>query len=237
LAALRVCSGVYPLPKRTKKQKQEMEQQILSFVTTPAASVVIAAGVAVLAIPHAIKYLIRATELQGLPYVAMLPERIGNAISEHAKETRKAIDDEKKDEWHEANPDVTTLDIDVPAKSGDPYTDYLNLVGLPLSTVLLVVGDNTALAAYRSPVLGSFSSWRYYGVREINNQKYWILIPKGIGVTYKVKVVIDTEAPDEHGLCTGGYTYSKSGDVCEKFITELKILEPIMIWPVYGFTL
>jgi len=218
---------VYRLPKRTKKQKQEMEQQILSFVATPAASFVIAAGVAVVAIPHVIKYLVRAAELQGLPYVAMLPERIGNAISDHAKETRQNIEEKKADEWHEANPDVTTLDIDIPAKSGDPYVDYLTTVGLPPSTVLLVVGDWAGLGAYHR-VLGG--DWNYYGTRIINGQEYWILVPKHIAVYYIKEVVVDTEAPDEHGLCTGGYTYSKSGDVCEKIFREQIQLLP-MIWP------
>jgi len=224
------------MPKKNKQQ-QEMEKQLLAFAASPAISTLIAVGGAIYAIPYAMKYLVRNAEMQGLPYVAMLPERIGNAISDHAKATREALDEEEKEEWHEANPDVTTLDIDVPAKSGDPYTDYLNQVGLPLSSVLLRVGDDEALAAYRSPVLGAFSSWRYYGIRRINNQNYWLLIPKGIGVTYKVEVLsdIDTEPQDEHGLCRGGYTASEG--ICKKIITELKVLEPIMVWPVYGLTL
>lgn len=198
------------MPKKTssrsaalKKQKNQVrEQQILSFAATPAGSVIIAAGVAVVALPHAMRYLISAMETQGLPYVTMLPERIGQAIADHAKATRKEIEEEKEKDWHESNPDVTTEDIDIPARTGDPYTDYLNFVGLPLSSVLLVVNDWTALAAYHRVVGGD---WKYYGRRVINNQSYWLLVPKNINVFWKKTVVIDTQEPDEYGLCNVGY--------------------------------
>lgn len=217
--------------KKATPKRQEMESQLLAFAGTGPGSLVLAAGIAVVAIPHAIKYLVRAAELQGLPYVAMLPERIGNAISDHAKATREKLDEKKADEWHEANPDVTTMDIDIPARSGDPYVDYLTTVGLPPSTVLLVVGDWAGLGAYHR-VLGG--DWNYYGTRIINGQEYWILVPKHIAVYYIKEVLVDTEAPDEHGLCTGGYTYSKSGDVCEKIFREQIQLLP-MIWPSISY--
>jgi len=219
------------LPKQTKKQKQEREQQLLSFIATPAASLVIAAGAAVIAIPHVIGYLVRAAELQGLPYVAMLPERIGNAISDHAKATREKLDEKKAEDWHEANPDVTTMNIDVPARSGDPYVDYLTLVGLPLSTVLLVVGDWAGLGAYHRVVGGD---WNYYGTRMINGQEYWLLVPKNIAVYYKEKIILDTEEPDEHGLCRVGYTYSASENICEKSIVE-QIQLSQRVWPSQRF--
>lgn len=208
-------------------KQQQVESQLLAFASTGPGSLVIAVGLAVVAIPHAIKYLVSAAEIQGLPYVAMLPERIGNAVADHAKATREKMDQKKADEWHESNPDVTTMDIDVPARSGDPYVDYLTLVGLPPSTVLLVVGDWAGLGAYHR-VLGG--DWNYYGTRVINGQEYWILVPKNIAVFFKKEVVVDTVAPDEHGLCRGGYRLDSAGTTCEKIFTEQIQLLP-MRWP------
>jgi len=216
------------------KKNQQMEEQIVAFAGTTAGSVVVAAGILVVGIPYAIKYLVKAAEEQALPYAAMLGSAIGDQIAAHGKATAEALKKKKADIWHEANPDVTQQDIDVPARSGDPYTDYLKEVGLPLSTVLVLVTDKEAIAAYQHS--GEFD---LYFSRIINGQHYYIIVPKGIKVYIKVDKVI-WESADEHGLCNVGFETTTRdaqgfplppGAVgCKKTITESVLLTPSG-WP------
>ena len=211
-----------------------MEEQIVAFAGTTAGSVVVAAGILVVGIPYAIKYLVKAAEEQALPYAAMLGGAIGDRITAHAKATAEALKKKKADVWHEANPDVTQQDIDVPARSGDPYTDYLKQVGLPLSTVLVLVTDKEALAVYQHS--GEFN---LYGTRRINEQHYYIVVPKGINVFVKVQKII-WESADEHGLCNVGFETVKVDAQgfplppgvlgCKKTITESLLITP-SVWP------
>ena len=211
-----------------------MEEQIVAFAGTTAGSVVVAAGIMVVGIPYAIKYLVKAAEEQALPYAAMLGGAIGDRITAHAKATAEALKKKKADVWHEANPDVTQQDIDVPARSGDPYTDYLKQVGLPLSTVLVLVTDKEALAVYQHS--GEFN---LYGTRRINEQHYYIVVPKGINVFVKVQKII-WESADEHGLCNVGFETVKVDAQgfplppgvlgCKKTITESLLITP-SVWP------
>ena len=211
-----------------------MEEQIVAFAGTTAGSVVVAAGIMVVGIPYAIKYLVKAAEEQALPYAAMLGGAIGDRITAHAKATAEALKKKKADAWHEANPDVTQEDIDVPARTGDPYTDYLKQVGLPLSTVLVLVGDKEGLAVYQHS-----GEWNLYGTRRINEQHYYIVVPKGINVFVKVQKII-WESADEHGLCNVGFETVKvdahgfalpPGVVgCKKTITESLLVTP-SVWP------
>ena len=211
-----------------------MEEQIVAFAGTTAGSVVVAAGIMVVGIPYAIKYLVKAAEEQALPYAAMLGGAVGDRVTAHAKATAEALKKKRADAWHEANPDVTQQDIDVPAVSGDPYTDYLKQVGLPLSTVLVLVTDKEALAVYQHS--GEFN---LYGTRRINEQHYYIVVPKGINVFVKVQKII-WESADEHGLCNVGFETVKVDAQgfplppgvlgCKKTITESLLITP-SVWP------
>jgi len=211
-----------------------MEEQIVAFAGTTAGSVVVAAGIMVVGIPYAVKYLVKAAEEQALPYAAVLGSAIGDRIAAHAKATAETLKKKKADVWHEANPDVTQADIDVPAVSGDPYTDYLKQVGLPLSTVLVLVGDKEGLAVYQHS--GEFN---LYGTRRINEQHYYIVVPKGINVFVKVQKII-WESADEHGLCNVGFETVKVDAQgfplppgilgCKKTITESLLITP-SVWP------
>jgi len=211
---------------KKNKQQQEMEKQLQSFAGSTAGSVVIALGAAVVGLPFAIKYLVKAAEEQALPYAAMLGSSIGDRVAAHGKATREALEKKKADEWHEANPDVTTADIDVPARSGDPYTDYLKKVGLPLSTVLILFGDKEGLSAYQHA-----GDWNFYGTRKINGQHYYIVVPKGINVYVKIDKTI-YETPDEHGLCRVGFKIVRFDGIakCEKTIKESILVTP-SVWP------
>jgi len=195
-----------------------MEEQIVAFAGTTAGSVVLAAGIMVVGIPYAIKYLVKAAEEQALPYAAMLGSTIGDAVAAHAKATAEALKKKKADAWHEANPDATTEDLDIPAVSGDPYTAYLKIAGLPASTVLLPFGDKESLAIYEHS-----GEWNYYSTRRINFNQYYVLVPKGITVFIIFHI---SEEPDEHGLCRAGWKI-KDG-LCRK---EESVLMRPHVWP------
>jgi len=160
---------------KKNKQQQEMEQQLMSFAGTQAGSVVIAVGIAVVGIPFAIKYLVKAAEQQALPYAAMLGTTIGDAIAAHAKATAEALKKKKADEWHEANPDVTQQDLDIPGG----IHEYFERVGLPASSHLVAFGDKESLSVFQHS-----GEWNYYGTRQINKQHYYLVVPKGINVFY-----------------------------------------------------
>jgi len=205
------------LPKKNKQQ-QMMEQQLKSFAGSTAGSVVIALGITAVALPYVVQYLVRSAENLALPYAAMLGSKVGDKVAQHAKDTAEALKKKKADEWHEANPDVTTADIDIPAVSGDPYTAYLKEVGLPPSTVLILYGDKRSLSTYELS-----GEWKYYGTRRINENQYYILLPNRIKLYVKVP---RTEPADEHELCRGGY--KNIDGVCHG---EESFLVPPSPWP------
>lgn len=207
-----------------------MEKQIQSFAGSTAGSVVIALGVSVVALPYAVKYLIKNAEEQAIPWALALGKDFYNEYTGTIKEALKKL---KADQWHEANPDVTQEDIDVPARTGDPYTDYLQRVGLPPSTVLILFGDKAGLAVYQHS-----GDWNYYGTRRINEQHYYIVVPKEIKVYFKFSK--DIWVADIDGVCPPGFkTTTKDADGfalppgaigCTKTITTNLVLDP-SVWP------
>jgi len=201
-----------------------MEEQIVAFAGTTAGSVVLAAGIMVVGIPYAIKYLVKAAEEQALPYAAMLGSRIGDSVTAHAKATAEALKKKKADVWHEANPDATTEDLDIPTVSGDPYTAYLKIAGLPASTVLLAFGDKEALAIYRQS-----GEWHYYSTRRINGNHYYVLVPKGINV-YIIfhRKVYDADSYPEK--CQPQPDWWDSDPDCYKRVAESILMQP-QAWP------
>jgi len=194
-----------------------MEKQLMAFAGSTAGSVVIALGITAVALPYVVQYLVRSAENLALPYAAMLGSKIGDKVAAHAKATAEALKKKKADEWHEANPDVTTADIDIP-DAGPGYTDYLQRVGLPASTVLILYGDKKGLSTYELS-----GEWKYYGTRTINKNQYYILLPNRIKLYVKVP---RTEPADEHGLCRGGY--KNIDGVCHG---EEPFLVPPTSWP------
>jgi len=217
------------LPKKNKQQ-QEMEQQLKSFAGSTAGSVVIAVGIGVVALPYAMKYLVKNAEEQAIPWAMGFGK---NFYDEYTGTIKAALKKLEADQWHEANPDVTQADIDVPARSGDPYTDYLKQVGLPLSTVLVLFGDKEALSVYQHS-----GEWNMYGTRQINGQHYYIVVPKGIKVYYKLSK--DIWVADIDGVCPPGFkTTTKDADGfalppgaigCTKTITDNLVVSP-SVWP------
>jgi len=195
-----------------------MEKQLMAFAGTQAGSVVIAVGIGVVAFPYAIKYLVKAAEQQALPYAAMLGSSIGDRIAAHGKATAEALKKKKADQWHQANPDVTQQDLDIPGG----IQEYFQKVGLPASSHLVAYADKEALSVFQHS-----GEWSLYGTRKINDQQYWLVVPKGIKVYIKVPRTL-TEAPDEYGLCRAGWKINKG--VCEKEISETFLITP-SVWP------
>jgi len=163
------------MAKKDKKAEQ-MEKQIQSFIGTPAGSVLIAGAAAVFLLPFAVQYLVKAAEDQALPYASMLGSKVGNAIKDHAKETAQKLKEIKAEKWHEANPDITTTEIDIQQPGTSDKEVWIKNMKLPPSSVLLKKPfDKTALNIYNKS-----GQWNYYGVYTINNNPYWLIIPKNI---------------------------------------------------------
>lgn len=213
---------------RPKKQ-EEVQAELKAFLGTTAGSVLVAAAAAVALLPYGMQYLVRAAEDQGLPYVAMLPERVGNAIEEHAKKTRKAWEDAKKKEWHETNPDVTATDIDIelPGTTLETVTWIENMRIPPSADLLKKPFDLDGLKVYKNS-----GKWNYYGVYTINKHPYWLVIPSHVELyrIFKYKK-FHTPAPDH--ACTAKYsdgTWSDDPDCYEEVETK-ELVWPAR-WPV-----
>lgn len=186
---------------KAAKNREEIQNELKAFLGTTAGSVLVATAAGVALLPHAVKYLIKSAEDEGLPYVAMLPERVGNAIEEHAKKTRQAIEDAKEDEWHETNPDITTTDIDIelPGTQLETVTWIENMRLPPSADLLKKPFDADALRVYKNS-----GAWNYYGVYTINTHPYWLVIPSHVQLyrIFKYKK-FHTPAPDH--ACTAKF--------------------------------
>jgi hypothetical protein len=205
---------VLRLPKKNKQQ-QAMEQQLQSFAGTTAGSVLIAVGLGVVALPYAVKYLVKNAEEQAIPWAYGFGKGF---YDEYTGTVGAALKKLEAETWHEANPDITQADIDIP----EGVQEYFAKVGLPASSMVVAVGDKEALSVYQHS-----GEWNLYGTRKINGQHYYIVVPKGIKVYVKIPRTL-TEPPDEYGLCRAGWSINEG--VCEKETIESFLLTP-SVWP------
>lgn len=200
---------------KKNKQEQEAIKQIEAFAGSTAGSILIAVGLGVAAFPYAVKYLVKNAEEQAIPWALALGQAF---YDEYTGTVGAALKKLKAETWHEANPDVTQADIDIP----EGVLAYFAKVGLPASSMVVAYADKEALAVYQHS-----GEWSLYGTRRINGQQYWLVVPKGIRVYIKVPRTL-TEPPDEYGLCRVGWTINEG--VCEKEIIESFLITP-SVWP------
>jgi hypothetical protein len=198
-----------------KKQQEMMEEQLKSFAGSTAGSILIAVGIGVAAFPYAVKYLVKNAEEQAIPWALGLGKEFYDEYTGTVKAALKKLEAEQ---WHEANPDVTQQDLDIPGG----IQEYFQKVGLPASSHLVAYADKEALSVFQHS-----GEWSLYGTRKINDQQYWLIVPKGIRVYIKIPKTL-TEAPDEYGLCRAGWKINKG--VCEKEIIVSFLITP-SVWP------
>jgi len=208
------------LPKKSKKER-ELEKQIQSFAGSTAGSVVIALGIGVVALPYAAKYLVKNAEEQAIPWAMAFGKNFYDEYTGTIKAALKKLEAEK---WHEANPDVTQADIDIP----EGVQAYFARVGLPASSMVVAFEDKESLAVYQHS-----GEWSLYGTRQINGQHYYIVVPKGIRVYVKVDTTHTEEPVDDK--CSPGYTierlpYPSTASICKKVVKESFLVTP-SVWP------
>jgi len=203
------------------KKNQQMEEQLGAFVGSTAGTILIAVGLGVYAFPYAVKYLVKNAEEQAIPWALGLGKEFYDEYTGTVKAALKKLESQT---WHEANPDATTEDLDIPTVSGDPYTAYLKIAGLPASTVLLPFGDKESLAIYEHS-----GEWNYYSTRRINGNQYYILVPKGINV-YIIfhRKVYDADSYPEK--CQPQPDWWDSDPDCYKRVAESILMQP-QAWP------
>jgi len=208
------------LPKKNKQQ-QEIEKQIQSFAGSTAGSVLIAVGLGVAALPFAVKYLIKNAEEQAIPWAYGFGKGF---YDEYTGTVGAALKKLEAEVWHEANPDVTQQDIDIP----EGVQAYFARVGLPASSMVVAYADKEALAVYQHS-----GEWSLYGTRVINGQQYWLVVPKGIRVYVKVPRTLTAEPEDD--TCPVGYTIERlphpsTASICKKETIESFLITP-SVWP------
>ena len=213
------------MPKKNKQQ-QEMEKQIQSFAGSTAGSILIAVGIGVYAFPFAMKYLVKNAEEQAIPWAMALGK---DFYDEYTGTVGAALKKLEAEVWHEANPDVTQTDIDIP----EGIQEYFKRTGLPASSHLIAVRDLEALAVFQHS-----GEWNLYGTRKINDQHYWLVVPKGIKVYYEITK--DVFVPPDNGKCPIGTTtitkdaqgFQLPGGIvrCKKTVTLQGVLTP-SVWP------
>jgi len=206
---------------KKNKQQQEMEQQLKSFAGSTAGSVVIAVGIGVVAFPYAVKYLVKNAEEQAIPWAMAFGK---NFYDEYTGTVSAALKKLESETWHEANPDVTQTDIDIP----EGVQAYFARVGLPASSMVVAYADKEALSVYQHS-----GEWSLYGTRVINGQQYWLVVPKGIRVYVKLDKTYTEEPVNDK--CSPGYTIERlphpsTASICKKEVKESFLVTP-SVWP------
>ena len=219
-----------------KKQQEVMEEQLKSFAGSTAGSVVIAVGVGVIAFPYAVEYIVKKTTekggealvyavgiiWQGMKGEAGKVKELLDAKAEWLAKERKKLEAET---WHEANPDVTQQDLDIPGG----IQEYFERVGLPASSHLVAFGDKESLSVFQHS-----GEWNYYGTRRINEQEYYLIVPKGIRVYVKIQRTLTAEP--ENDTCPVGYTIERlphpsTASICKKQVREQFNVPAFAAWP------
>ena len=194
-----------------------MEQHIQSFAGTPAGSILIALGIGVYAFPYAVKYLVKEAEEQAIPWALALGREF---YDEYTGTVGAALKKLKEEQWHEANPDITQTDIDIP----EGIQEYFKRVGLPASSHLVAFKDKETLSVFQHS-----GEWNLYGTRNINKQEYWLVVPKGIKVYYTIEnKVYDPDTYEEK--CSPQPSWWADDPDCYKIVKDRLLLTP-SVWP------
>ena len=115
---------------------------------------------------------------------------------------------------------MTQTDIDIP----EGIQEYFKRVGLPASSHLIAIKDLEALAVFQHS-----GEWNLYGTRKINDQHYWLVVPKGIKVYVKFdKKVYDPDTYPER--CQPQVAAWDKDPDCYNIIQESFVLSP-SVWP------
>lgn len=211
------------MPKKNKQQ-QELEKQLQSFAGSTAGSILIAVGLGVVGLPYAVKYLIKNAEEQAIPWAYGFGKGF---YDEYVATVSAALKKLQSEKWHEANPDVTQADIDIP----EGVQAYFAKVGLPASSMVVAYADKEALAVYQHS-----GEWSLYGTRVINGQQYYLVVPKGIRVYIRMPRTLTAEP--ENDTCPVGYTIERlphqpgvdTASICKKETIESFLITP-SVWP------
>jgi len=198
-----------------------MEEQLKSFAGSTAGSILIAVGLGVVAFPYAVKYLVKNAEEQAIPWALGLGKEF---YDEYTGTVGAALKKLEAETWHEANPDVTQQDLDIPGG----IQEYFKKVGLPASSHLVAYADKEALSVFQHS-----GEWSLYGTRKINDQQYWLVVPKGIRVTIKIPRTLTAEP--ENDTWPVGYTIERlphpsTASICKKETIESFLITP-SAWP------
>ena len=205
-----------------------MEKQLEAFLGTPAGSILVAGTAAVFLIPYGIQYLVKSTEDQGLPYAAMLGTKIGDAIRDHAKATAEKLKEEEATTWHEVNPDVTTTTVYEPEVIPGALDTavWIENMKLPNSAELLKKPfDLDSFKAFKNS-----GKYNYYGVYTINDNQYWLLVPKHIEL-YRQGDYKEYTAERQPDFCEQNYENWREYPACYNIVEYKELVWPTR-WPV-----
>ena len=212
---------------KAAKNREEMQAELKAFLGTTAGSVLVAVTAGVALLPYGIQYLVKATEDQGLPYVAMLGSTIGNAIEEHAKATAKKVKEAEAKKWHEVNPDITTatVDFELPGTTLEKVVWIENMRLPPSADLLKKPADIDHLKVFKNS-----GNWSYYGVYTLNKNQYWLLVPKHIEL-YRIATYKKYTAERQPDFCEQNYENWREYPACYDIIESKELVWPTR-WPV-----
>ena len=173
-----------------KAQKVKPDQVAAEFIKTPAGSILIAVGVGIVAFPYAVNYVVKKTAEEGGEALVYSLGVIWQGIKGEAGKAKEMMDLRKKAledalkglaaaKWHLVNPDVDLHVADPEATPGKSDAEsWIEDMRLPDSSLLLKKpADQESLNVFKNS-----GDWNYYGVYTLNNNDYWLIIPKGIEI-------------------------------------------------------
>ena len=184
-----------PLAKK-KERNKEIEDAVIKVATSKPVTIVIAVGAGVVLLPIAARYLAVNIE-EGLAfYIGGLwqgikgsPAAAKEMIEDSGKYYRDEYDgwqrEKDQEKWKDTNPDITTHEI-VDGVSIEQWRRDNQIP--PTADFLLNPQDAHGLhvIAIAKPKPERPYSWNYYGVKTINGQKYWMVIPSDVILYYTV---------------------------------------------------
>jgi hypothetical protein len=185
---------VDPLAK--KKANKELEAAVIKVATSGPATVVMAVGAGVYLLPVAAKYLAANVE-EGIAYyigglwqgIKGSPKDAKELIEDSGKYYRDQYDAWKRQKDQEAftetNPNITTPEI----VDGISIENWRRDNDIPASADFILNPQDAYglhVIAISRPAEGAPYAWNYYGVKTINGQKYWMVIPSTVTLYHTV---------------------------------------------------
>lgn len=183
-----------------KKRDKQIDEAIIKIGTSTPVIALGAVGVGIYLLPRAASYLTAHIE-EGTAYllgglwkaITGAPKQAKELIEDSGEYYRKLYEEYKRkkdaEKWTETNPDFTTTEI-IDTASIEEWRSENQIP--PTADFILKPQDAAGLRLFGLARASENApwSWDYYGVKIINKQAYWMLLPSDVKMIYKDEIYL-----------------------------------------------